>query len=179
MIYCLSIVVVVVGIRAANRPVPPTSLSWTRLMYASPSHRCRGLDKNRRRRSQFMRVAPQSCHSCQLAIATRGRRVRNECVRERSRRRCSNLSRPLNLCHVHTCVASSLSVSGPFPAVPVRVPVYHLKSCSGDKKLYCHVHNLRDLHANERKRRMRKATCPVSFTSIRRERATIFDIYCF
>lgn len=26
VIYCLSIVVVVVGIRAANRPVPPTSL---------------------------------------------------------------------------------------------------------------------------------------------------------
>lgn len=47
-----------------------------------------------------------------------------------------------------TCVASSLSVSGPFPAIPVPVPVYHLKSCSGDKKLYCRVHNLRDLHAN-------------------------------
>lgn len=79
-----------------------------------------------------------------------------------------------------TCVASSLSVSGPFPAVPVRVPVYHLKSCSGDKKLYCRVHNLRDLHANgKEEKRMRKATCPVSFTSIRRERATIFDIYCF
>lgn len=151
-------------------------------MYASPSHRCRGLDKNRRRRSQFMRVAPQSCHSCQLAIATRGRRVGNECVRERecvrSRRRCSNLSRPLNLCHVHALPRRCPS-RGPFPAVPVRVPVYHLKSCSGDKKLYCRVHNLRDLHANERKRRMRKATCPVSFTSIRRERATIFDIYCF
>lgn len=81
-------------------PLCRLSLSWTRLMYASPSHRCRGLDKNRRRRSQFMRVAPQSCHSCQLAIAIRGRSVwERECVR--SRRRCSNLSRPLNLCHVH------------------------------------------------------------------------------
>lgn len=115
VIYCLSIVVVVVGIRAANRPVPPTSLSWTRLMYASPSHRCRGLDKNRRRRSQFMRVAPQSCHSCQLAIAIRGRRVGNE--RERV---CEEQEKVLKLVAPTkslpcTCVASSLSVPGPVP----------------------------------------------------------------
>jgi len=34
----------------------------------------------------------------------------------------------------------------PFTCVRPQFSVYHLKSCSGDKKLYCHGHNLRDLH---------------------------------
>lgn len=143
-------------------------------MYASPSHRCRGLDKNDGGALNLCVLRPRVATVANWQLQLGGGELQMcEGDRERGEQeKVLKLVAPTKSLPC-TCVAS-LSVSAPFPAVPVPVPVYHLKSCSGDKKLYCRVHNLRDLHAKERKRSMRKTPCPVSFTSIRREREQQF-----